>query len=72
VGTYNPDWAVAYRNDRSLYFVAETKGAGQSQDPAHALLRLVESMKITCGERHFENFEHVRFKVVKQLSELIT
>lgn len=72
VGTYNPDWALAYRNDHCLYFVAETKGAGQSQDPAHALLRLVEGMKIRCGEKHFHNFEQVQFKVVNKLSELVT
>jgi type III restriction enzyme len=33
VGQYNPDWAVAYRNDNVLYFVAETKGTGEDQDP---------------------------------------
>lgn len=28
VGTYNPDWALVYKNDQTLYFVAETKDTG--------------------------------------------
>jgi type III restriction enzyme len=70
VGTYNPDWALVYKNDEALYFVAETK------DPKAAknleLLRPLERLKIECGKKHFKQFEQVRFKVVNNLSELIS
>ena len=72
VGRYRPDWALVYRNDRTLYFIAETKYAGARQDPGHVLLRPIEQLKIECGKRHFKNFEEVQFKVVKSFTELIT
>lgn len=28
--TYNPDWAVVRKGEKKIYFVAETKGKGQS------------------------------------------
>jgi type III restriction enzyme len=71
VGTYNPDWALAYQNDETLYFVAETKGKGQATLPALDALRPIEELKIRCGKRHFRNFEKVQFKVVGRVSELI-
>lgn len=71
VGAYNPDWAVAYQNDRTLYFVAETKDTGRAQGVALDLLRPIEQLKIECGRRHFKNFEEVQFKVVKSFDELI-
>lgn len=72
VGAYNPDWAVAYRNDKTLYFVAETKDTGQKVGVAVDLLRPIEQLKIECGRRHFKNFEEVQFKVVKSLEELVS
>ena len=72
VGSYNPDWAVAYRNDRTLYFVAETKDTGKKVGVAEELLRPIEQLKIECGRRHFKNFEEVRFRVVKSLEELVS
>lgn len=72
VGEYRPDWAVAYRNDETLYFVAETKGQGDQANPSHDLLRLVESMKIICGKKHFSNFQQVQFRVVATLAELVS
>jgi type III restriction enzyme len=71
VGQYNPDWALAYRNDKTLYFVAETKDTGKKDSVALDLLRPIEQLKIECGRRHFKNFEEVQFKVVKSLAELI-
>lgn len=70
VGPYNPDWAIAYRNDQVLYFVAETKGTGGDQVD-QSLLRPIEELKIECGKRHFKNFEEVRFRVVNSLNELL-
>ena len=66
VGTYNPDWALVYQNDKTLYFVAETKGTTDL-----ALLRPLEKLKIECGKKHFKLFERVEFKVVKEFSELL-
>lgn len=71
VGPYNPDWAVAYRNDRTLYFVAETKKTGSGDHVQLDLLRPIEELRIECGKRHFKNFEEVQFKVVSSLTELV-
>ena len=70
VGTYNPDWALAYKNDQVLYFVAETKNTG-GRHVDLGLLRPIEDLRIECGRRHFKNFEEVRFKVVSSLTELL-
>jgi type III restriction enzyme len=72
VGPYNPDWALAYRNDKVLYFVAETKKTGGGDHVRLDLLRPIEELKIECGKRHFKNFEEVRFKVVTTLDELVS
>lgn len=72
VGPYNPDWAVAYRNDETLYFVAETKKTGSGEHVRLDLLRPIEELRIECGKRHFKNFEEVQFKVVSSLTELIS
>lgn len=41
IGKYNPDWALIYRNESRIYFVAETKGSMKDDD-----LRKKEDMKI--------------------------
>ena len=71
VGSYNPDRALVYRNDETLYFVAETKDTGGKDGVNLSLLRPLEQLKIECGKRHFKQFEEVRFRVVKNLAELI-
>ncbi len=70
VGTYTPDWALAYKNDQVLYFVAETKNTGGSHVDLD-LLRPIEDLRIECGRRHFRNFEEVRFTVLGSLEELV-
>lgn len=72
VGPYNPDWALAYKNDKVLYFVAETKGTGTGDHIQLGMLRPIEDFKIECGRRHFKNFEEVRFKVVPTFEKLIS
>jgi type III restriction enzyme len=67
VGPYNPDWALIFKNENKIYFVAETKGSNEEMD-----LRKKESMKIKCGEKHFEEIKDVKFKKVTKLSELLT
>ena len=71
VGTYNPDWALVYKNDQTLYFVAETKDAGSKDGVNLSLLRPLERLKIERGKRHFKQFEEVQFRVVESLNELI-
>jgi len=71
VGPYNPDWSVAYRNDATIYFVAETKETGSGDHVQLDLLRPIEDLRIECGKRHFKNFELVQFKVVSTLEELV-
>jgi len=70
VGQYNPDWALVFRGDKTLYFVAETKSAGTGEDPASELLRPIERMKFECGKRHFRQFEEIQFRKVATLGEL--
>lgn len=72
VGPYNPDWALSYRNDKTLYFVAETKKTGNRDHVQPDLLRPIEALRIECGKRHFKNFEQLRFKVVSSLEELLS
>lgn len=63
IGTYNPDWAVVFKGEEKIYFVAETKGKGQE-------LRGSEKLKIKCGEAHFSKFEEIIYKRVSKVSEL--
>lgn len=72
VGEYNPDWALVFRGDSTLYFVAETKSASEREDPAGELLRLVERMKLNCGKKHFKQFEEIVFRKAPSLKELVS
>lgn len=65
IGTYNPDWAVVFKGEKKVYFVAETKSERQELRPS-------EKMKVKCGEAHFKQFEDVRFKgPISSVSELV-
>jgi type III restriction enzyme len=63
IGNYRPDWAVVFKGEKKIYFVAETKSSGQE-------LRGSEKLKIDCGKAHFKNFEDVIYKRVSEVSEL--
>jgi len=63
IGTYNPDWALIKKNEKTVYFVAETKSAGQE-------LRTSEKQKIKCGKAHFKEFKEVSFKQVACVNDL--
>ena len=69
VGTYNPDWALMYRNDELLYFVAETKDNASANNLN--LLRPLERLKIESGKKYFNTFESIAFKVVGDLESLL-
>ena len=59
IGKYNPDWALVHEGDKKVYFVAETKGTDDINDPC---LSAGERDKMRCGKRHFENFPDVDFR----------
>ena len=63
IGDYNPDWALIKKNEKTVYFVAETKSAGQE-------LRISEKRKIKCGHAHFEEFDDVEYMQVTTVNEL--
>jgi len=66
IGNYNPDWALIFKDEKKLYFVAETKGSTEEED-----LRVSENMKIKYGEKHFETFEDIKFKKASVLGDLL-
>ena len=63
IGNYIPDWAIVFKGEKKIYFVAETKSEGEE-------LRGSESMKIKCGKAHFKNFEDVVYKKVSSVRDL--
>jgi len=60
---YRPDWAVVFKNEKRIYFVAETKSVGQE-------LRGSEKLKIDCGKAHFKEFDDVVYKRVSLVTDL--
>ena len=75
VGDYNPDWAIAFRDDdtkiKHVYFVAETKGSMSTLQ-----LKGVESAKIECARTFFaslneKNGRDVKYDVVTSCAELL-
>lgn len=63
IGQYRPDWAVVFKGEKKIYFVAETKSVGQE-------LKVSEKLKIECGDAHFRNFEDVVYKRVSSVTDL--
>ncbi len=70
VGYYNPDWAVVLKNEKKIYFVAETKDTGTDKVDI-SKLHPDEQAKIKCGQKHYEVFDEVEYKVVKSVRDLI-
>lgn len=70
IGSYNPDWAVVFEDDKRIYFVAETKDTGT---PTIDLNKLhpSEKQKIKCGIANFKIIEDIEYRVVKKVSDLI-
>jgi type III restriction enzyme len=75
VGDYNPDWAIAFRDDdtkiKHVYFVAETKGSLSTLQ-----LKGVENAKIECARKFFaslndKNGKDVQYGVVTDYAELM-
>lgn len=63
IGNYRPDWAVVFKGEKKIYFVAETKSEGQE-------LRGSEKLKIDCGKAHFKNFDDIVYKRVSSVTDL--
>ena len=70
IGNYNPDWAVVFKDDKKIYFVAETKDTGTDQVDV-SKLKVDEQLKIRCGKAHFKEFEDLKYKVVNKVEQLI-
>ncbi len=70
VGNYNPDWAIAFHEDKvkHIYFVAETKGSMSSMQ-----LRKVEEVKIDCARKFFKKISanEVKYDVVDNYGKLM-
>ncbi|MBO1031392.1 DEAD/DEAH box helicase family protein [Tessaracoccus sp. SD287] len=75
VGDYNPDWAIAFRDDttkiKHVYFVAETKGSMSTLQ-----LKGVENAKIECARKFFaslsdKSHEGVKYDVVDSYDSLL-
>jgi len=71
VGKYNPDWAIAFHEDKvkHIYFVAETKGSLSSLQ-----LRDIEKAKIHCAKEHFKaiSTDSVVYSVVDNYDTLMS
>ncbi len=70
IGTYNPDWALVFEDDKKIYFVAETKDTGTAQVDL-SKLSADEQMKIKCGKAHFNEFADLEYKIVNTVGQLI-
>ena len=76
VGDYNPDWAIAFRDDdtkiKHVYFVAETKGSMSTLQ-----LKGVEEAKIECARKFFASLngkaanDGVKYDVVDGYDSLL-
>jgi type III restriction enzyme len=70
VGTYNPDWAIAFKEGtvKHIYFIAETKGSMSSLQ-----LRRIEEVKIECARKFFARLStgQVKYDVVNSYSKLM-
>lgn len=71
VGKYNPDWAIAFKDENELkhvFFIAETKGSMSSLQ-----LKLIEATKIECARKHFKAISNdsVVYDVVSNYQELL-
>ena len=70
IGSYNPDWAVVFENEKRIYFVAETKDTGTDM-PDMNKLHPSEKQKILCGIAHYKNFQDVEYRVVSRVGQLV-
>ncbi|URL02040.1 DEAD/DEAH box helicase family protein [Avibacterium sp. 20-126] len=76
LGHYNPDWAVVFKGENKIYFVAETKntGKGIQRSVAEEKLRESEQMKIAYARKNFhhlhQEYADLDYQVVENVAEL--
>lgn len=76
LGNYNPDWAVVFKGQNKVYFVAETKntGKGIQHGVDESKLDLSEQMKIAYARKNFEHlhrdYADLEYRVVEKVEEL--
>lgn len=76
LGNYNPDWAVVFKGQNKIYFVAETKNTGKGIQASvdERLLDYSEQMKIAYARKNFnylqQNFKDLEYEVVKEVREI--
>lgn len=76
IGNYNPDWAVIFKGENKIYFVAETKNTGQSIQGGvdEEKLRESEQMKINYARKNFKylrsDYSDLDYRVVERVEEL--
>ncbi len=69
-GYYNPDFAILFKKEKTIYFIAETKGSLKSME-----LKGKERAKIEYAKKHFEKLSkftnsNIKYKVVKSFEDL--
>lgn len=68
IGSYNPDWGIVFKDEKKLYFVAETKDT----DRLDEVRSESEKMKIRSGRKHFEVLDDVEFVgPVRRVSDIV-
>ena len=76
LGNYNPDWAVVFKGQNKVYFVAETKntGKGIQRGVDESKLDPSEQMKIAYARKNFEHlhrdYDDLEYRVVEKVEEL--
>ena len=76
LGNYNPDWAVVFKGQNKIYFVAETKntGKGIQHGVDESKLDISEQMKIAYARKNFEylhrDYDDLEYRVVQSIDEL--
>lgn len=70
IGNYNPDWALVFKDNTKIYFVAETKDTGDKGVIDYLKLRESEKDKIACAKKYFKEMDNIRYKVVSNVSDL--
>lgn len=76
LGNYNPDWAVVFKGQNKIYFVAETKNTGKNIQTGvdESLLDLSEQMKIAYARKNFgylqQEFKDLEYEVITEVREI--
>ncbi|MDG2941857.1 restriction endonuclease [Exercitatus varius] len=76
LGNYNPDWAIVFKGENKIYFVAETKNTGKGIQSGvdEEKLRENEQLKIAYARKNFHylrlDYPDLDYQVVEKVEEL--